>query len=108
MDDIIRLLADNPVYLAVAVVLALIILFGAIRKLIKLVMIMVAILVIYIAYLAWTGEEVDMERIKEGVQSAGETITDKAEEFSESVKENVGDVVEEKLDEKTEELFSPN
>ncbi len=108
MDDIIRLLADNPVYLAVAVVLALIILFGAIRKLIKLVMIMVAILVIYIAYLVWTGEEVDMERIKEGVQSAGETITDKAEEFSESVKENVGDVVEEKLDEKTEELFSPN
>ena len=69
---------------------------------------MAAVLVIYIAYLVWTGEEVDMDRIKEGVQSAGETISEKAEDISESVKEKVGEAVEEKLDEKTEELFSPN
>ena len=108
MNEIISSLVENPVYLAVAVVLALIILFGVIRKLIKLVLIMGAILVIYIAYLSWTGEEVDMDLIKEGVQSAGESISETAEEITESVKEKVGEAVEEKLDKKSEELFSPN
>jgi F0F1-type ATP synthase membrane subunit a len=88
--------------------LAVVILFGVIRKLIKLVLVMAAILVIYVAYLVWTGEDVDMERIKEGVQSAGESISEKADEISESMKEKVGEAVEEKLDEKTKELFSPN
>ena len=100
MDEIIRSLIENPVYLAVAVVLALIILFGVIRKLMKLVLVMGAILVIYIACFVWSGEEVDMNRIKEGVQSAGESITETAEEISKSVKEKVGEAVEEKLDEK--------
>ena len=81
MDVIIEALVENPVYLAVAVVLALIILFGLIRKLIKLVLVVAAILVIYVAYLAWSGEGVDMDRIKEGVQSAGETISEKAEDI---------------------------
>ena len=108
METIIQALVENPVYLAVAVVLAIVILFGVIRKLIKLVLVVAAILVMYIAYLVWSGEEVDMEKIKKSVQSAGETISEKAGEISESVKDRVGEAVEEKLDEKTEELFSPN
>ena len=108
METIIQALVENPVYLAVAVVLAIVILFGVIRKLIKLVLVVAAILVMYIAYLVWSGEEVDMEKIKKSVQSAGETISEKAGEISESVKDRVGEAVEEKLDEKTEELFAPN
>ncbi|HBR86379.1 MAG TPA: hypothetical protein DEA65_00850 [Candidatus Marinimicrobia bacterium] len=108
MEAIIQALKENPVYLAVAVVLAIVILFGVIRKLIKLVLVMAAVLVIYIAYLVWTGEEVDMDRIKEGVQSAGESISEKAGEIGESMKEKVGETVEEKLDEKVEDLISPN
>ena len=108
METIIQAFVDNPVYLAVAVVLAIVILFGGIRKLIKLGLVMAAILVLYIAFLVWSGEEVDIETIKEGVQSAGETISEKAGEISESLKDRVGEAVEEKLDEKTEELFAPN
>ena len=108
MDAVIQALVENPVYLSVAVVLAIVILFGVIRKLMKLVLVVAAILVIYIAYLVWSGEDVGIERIKEGVQSAGEKISEKADEISESMKNKVGEAVEEKLDEKTEELFSPN
>ena len=108
METIIQAFVDNPVYLAVAVVLAIVILFGVIRKLIKLVLVMAAILVLYIAFLVWSGEEVDMEKIKKSVHSAGETISEKAGEISESLKDRVGEAVEEKLDEKTEELFAPN
>ena len=94
METIIQALVENPVYLAVAVVLAIVILFGVIRKLIKLVLVVAAILVMYIAYLVWSGEEVDMEKIKKSVQSAGETISEKAGEISESVKDRVGEAVE--------------
>ena len=58
METIIDQLAGNPVYLAVAVVLALIILFGVIKKLIKLVIIGAAIFVLYIAYMVWAGKEI--------------------------------------------------
>ena len=43
MDQSIEMLVSNPVYMAVAVVLALIILFGMIKKLIKLVLVVAAI-----------------------------------------------------------------
>lgn len=108
MDALIQALVENPVYLAVAVVLAMIILFGVIRKLMKLVLVMAAVLVIYIAYLVWSGEEVDIDRIKEDVQSAGESIMEKTEEIGETLKEKVDEAVEEKLDEKVEDLIPPN
>lgn len=86
MDSIIQSLIDNPVYLAVAVVLALVILFGVVRKLVKLALVMAAVLVMYIAYLVYTGEDVNIDRIKEGVQSAKDVISEKAGELGKSVK----------------------
>ncbi|MBT5096679.1 MAG: hypothetical protein HOM22_02595, partial [Candidatus Marinimicrobia bacterium] len=50
MDQSIEMLVSNPVYMAVAVVLALIILFGVIKKLIKLVLVVAAILILWVAY----------------------------------------------------------
>ena len=86
MDDIIKSLTDNPVYLAVAVVLALVILFGVVKKLVKLALIMAAVLIIYIGYLKFSGEDVNIDRIKEGVQSAKEIISEKAGEIGKSIK----------------------
>ncbi len=86
MDSIINSLTDNPVYLAVAVVLAIVILFGVLRKLVKLALVMAAVLVMYIAYLMWSGEDVNIDRIKEGVQSATDVISEKAGELGKSVK----------------------
>ena len=50
METIIQAFVDNPVYLAVAVILALVIIIGFIRKLMKLVLVVAAILVIYINF----------------------------------------------------------
>ena len=79
MEDLVKIFADNPVYLGIAVVLAGVILFGIIKKLIKLALVVAAVLVIYVAYLVWTGEEVNVDRIKEGVQSAGYAISEKVD-----------------------------
>jgi Ca2+/Na+ antiporter len=86
MDTIINSLTDNPVYLAVAVVLALVILFGVVRKLVKLALVMAAVLIMYIAYLVYSGEDVTYDRFKKDMQSAKEVISEKAGELGKSVK----------------------
>ena len=89
MDQSIETLVSNPVYMAVAVVLALIILFGVIKKLIKLVMVVAAILILWVAYMVWTGDDVSVESIKEGVQTGVENVKEKVFETKEKVKGTV-------------------
>ena len=50
MEQFSNWLASDPIYMAVAVVLSLIILFGAIKKLFKIVIVAGALLVLWIAY----------------------------------------------------------
>ena len=71
METIIQAFVDNPVYLAVAVILALVIIIGFIRKLMKLVLVVAAILVIYIAYMIfWLDKSPD--EIKEELEIMAE------------------------------------
>ena len=98
MDQSIETLVSNPVYMAVAVVLALIILFGVIKKLIKLVMVVAAILILWVAYMVWAGDDVSVESIKEGVQTGVENVKEKVFETKEKVKGTVEDKTEEELE----------
>ena len=86
METIIDQLTGNPVYLSVAVVLALIILFGVIKKLIKLV----------IAYMVWTGKE-----IPKSLHDVQQTIQDTVEKG----KEKGGQILEKKVGEKIDQVF---
>ena len=74
MDQSIETLVSNPVYMAVAVVLALIILFGVIKKLIKLVLVVAAILTLWVAYMVFTGNDVSVKSIKDGVKLVLKTL----------------------------------
>jgi ABC-type transport system involved in cytochrome bd biosynthesis fused ATPase/permease subunit len=78
MDQSIEVLTSNPVYMAVAVVLAIVILLGVIKKLLKLVLVVSAILVLWVAYMVWSGQDVTVDRLKEGIQSGVETVKEKA------------------------------
>ena len=98
MDQSIETLVSNPAYMAVAVVLALIILFGVIKKLIKLVMVVAAILILWVAHMVWTGDDVSVESIKEGVQTGVENVKEKVFETKEKVKGTVEDKTEEELE----------
>ena len=74
MDQSIEVLVSNPVYMAVAVVLAIVILLGVIKKLLKLVLVVSAILVLWVAYMVWSGQDVTVDMLKEGIQSGMETV----------------------------------
>lgn len=93
MDDIIRLLADNPVYLAVAVVLALIIVIGFIKKLFKMVLLVIAILILYIAYMYYVLDK-SPDEIKDELEHIPGIIKEKGNEIIESGKEKVGEALE--------------
>ena len=97
MDQSIEMLVSNPVYMAVAVVLALIILFGVIKKLIKLVLVVAAILILWVAYMVWTGNDVSVEKIREGVQSGVENVKEKVFETKSELKETVEEKTEDQL-----------
>lgn len=86
MDQPIEMLTSNPVYMAVAVVLAIIILLGVIKKLIKLVIVVSAILILWVAYMVYTDQDVTVDSIKRGLQSGVETVKDKASDIGEKTK----------------------
>jgi predicted tellurium resistance membrane protein TerC len=98
MDQSIEILVSNPVYMAVAVVLALIILFGVIKKLIKVVLIVSAILILWVAYNSvWTGDDTSSETMKEGAQTFIENVKEKVFETKSKVKETVEEKTEDQL-----------
>jgi threonine/homoserine/homoserine lactone efflux protein len=91
MDQLSDLLASDPIYMAVAVVLSLIILFGAIKKLFKIVMVAGALLVLWIAYTTWSGEEVSIEsavdKATEAYEEGKESIEKAKDDFIDNIKE---------------------
>jgi phage-related minor tail protein len=104
MNQSIEMLVSNPVYMAVAVVLALIILFGMIKKLIKLVLVAAAILILWVAYMVWTGNDISVESIKDGVQTGVENVKDKVFE----TKLKVNEIVEEKTKDQLNKVLPKN
>lgn len=99
MDQLSDLLASEPIYMAVAVVLALIILFGVIKKLLKLVLVVSALLVLWIAYSTWSGNDVSVKSLTDDLQSGVDAMKGKASEVTNQVK----DGAIKKIDQKTEE-----
>ena len=74
MEKIIEYFAANPVHLAIALVLAFIVLFSFVKKLLKLGLVIVAIFIIYIAFLIYTGQEFDPDQFDEVGKKAKEMI----------------------------------
>lgn len=98
MEKIIEYFATNPVHLAIALVLAFIILFSFVKKLLKLGLVIIAILIIYIAYLVYTGQEFDPGKFDEVGQKAKEIINESKESIEKTIdkkkKEAVDNVLE--------------
>ena len=98
MEKIIEYFALNPVHLALALVLAFIVLFSFVKKLLKLSMVIIAIFIIYIAYLVYTGKEFDPNQLNEVGKKAKEIINDSKESIEETIDKKKKDAVDSILD----------
>ena len=97
MDQFSNLLSSDPIYMAIAVVLAVIILLGVIKKLIKLVLVVSAILVLWIAYTTWTGGDTSIKSLTDEFQSRVDALKDKASEVGEKARESAVKKIDEKI-----------
>tara|TARA_B100000809_G_scaffold214783_1_gene219727 strand:+ start:195 stop:500 length:306 start_codon:yes stop_codon:yes gene_type:complete len=95
MENIIEAITHNPVYLAIAVILAVIVVYGFIKKIIKLVLVTAAILVLYIAYLHFTGK--DTAEITQSVSKSAEILKDAVSKTGEKVKDSAIKSIEKKV-----------
>ena len=93
-------------------VLAILILFSVIKKLIKLALVTVAILALYLGYLVYTGKEVPMTpdelkvTIQEKVKEGKEVIDQKVKEMNRSLKKKTSELMEEKVEKLFEDISS--
>ena len=108
MDQLSDLLASDPIYMAVAVVLALIILFGVIKKLLKLVLVVSALLVLWIAYSTWSGNDVSVKSLTDDLQSGVDAMKGKASEVTNQVKDSAIKKIDQKTEEKVNKILPEN
>ena len=72
MDNLVKLLSENPTYLIVAVVFSIIILFSVAKKLLKMSLIAASVFILWVAYTVWTGQEISQDELKGRLIETGE------------------------------------
>ena len=107
MESVIDTTFSNPVYMAIAGVLVIMLVYALIKKIIKLVFTVGGILVLYVVYLNYTNQEVPQtaDELKESVTETFGKGKEKASELLEEAKESTKKIVEEKVEDKVDEIF---
>ena len=107
MEAFIDTLFSNPVYMAIAVVLAILLVYSIIKKIIKWIFLFGILLIIYAIYLNYTGQEVpkNMHELKESVSESVDKVKESATESINEAKESTRKIVEDKVDEKIDEIL---
>ena len=97
MIDLYDLIINDPVYVTLAVILAITIVFSVVKKLFKFAAILIAICVLYIGYLYYTGEEIPktaddlIENVSEKTEGAVDGLREKSEDLKKKVKKVIKD-----------------
>ena len=87
MVDIYKVVINDPVYLTIAVLLAISVVFSIIKKLFKFAVIIIACIVIYIGCLHYSGSEVPqtMDELIDGIEEKSGPAADKLLKGSEEL-----------------------
>ena len=107
MEEFIDTLFSNPVYMSIAVVIAILLVYSIIKKIIKWIFLFGILLIIYAIYLNYTGQEVpkNMDELKESVSESVDKVKESAAESINEAKESTRKIVEDKVDEKIDEIL---
>tara|TARA_Y100000590_G_C15558188_1_gene953670 strand:+ start:843 stop:1115 length:273 start_codon:yes stop_codon:yes gene_type:complete len=81
--DIYNTIINNPIYLSIAVVLCLLLIYSALKKFIKMIIIALICIIAYLGYLYFTGDETtvkDVDKVIESVKDSKIYIEDQIKE----------------------------
>ena len=106
MENIIEQIYSNPVYMAIAVILGLLMVYGIVKRIIKLVIFIGIVLVLYVVYLNYTGQEVPAttEELKKSVTENVEIVKETEREVMDEKVKAAKDELLEELEEKSKTL----
>ena len=82
--DVYNTIIGNPIYLSIAVVLSLLLVYSVLKKFIKLIFIALFCIIIYLGYLYYTGDENTVEDIDNVIES----VKDSKGYIEDQIKEN--------------------
>ena len=97
MLDLYNIIINDPVYITIAVILAIAVVFSVVKKLFKFAVILIAICVLYVGYLYYTGEEIPetsddlIENVSEKAEDAVEGLLGKSEDLKKKAKKIIKD-----------------
>ena len=97
MLDLYNIIINDPVYITIAVILAIAVVFSVIKKLFKFAAILIAICILYIGYLYYTGQEIPktaddlIENVSEKTEGAVDGLREKSEDLKKKVKKVIKD-----------------
>ena len=98
MENIIELITSNPVYLAISVILAIVIVYGFVKKIIKLALVTGAVFILYVAYLHYSGK--NTSEISKTVSKSAEILKEAVSKTGEKVKDSAIKSIEKKVESK--------
>ena len=97
MLDLYNIIINDPVYITIAVILAIAVVFSVVKKLFKFSAILIAICVLYLGYLYYTGEEIPktaddlIENVNQKAEGAVEDLMKKTEDLKKKAKKIIKD-----------------
>ena len=81
---------NNPIYLAIAVILALLLIYSALKRFIKMIILALLFITIYLGYLYFTGDSNIVKDIDNAVDSVNRSI-ENSKGYIEEFKDNFDD-----------------
>jgi len=84
-SNIYNIIVNNPIYLAVTVVLSLLLIYSVLKKFIKLIFIALFCILIYIGYLYFTGDPSTVEDVDAVLKTGHESI----DNIEDLIKDNI-------------------
>ena len=78
---------NNPIYLAIAVILSLLLIYSALKRFIKMIILALLFITIYLGYLYFTGDSSTVEDLDKVIES----VRDSKGYIEDQIKENFND-----------------
>jgi len=97
MIDLYNIIINDPIYIAIAVILAVVVVFTVVKKLFKFAVILIAICVLYVGYLYYIGEEIPetsddlIEDVIKRSEDGVDDLLDKSEDLIKQAKKLIKD-----------------
>ena len=92
MLDLYNIIINDPVYITIAVILAIAVVFSVVKKLFKFAVILIALCMLYVGYLYYIGEEIPetsndlIEDVSKRTENAVEGLLEKSEDLKKTIK----------------------